>query len=258
MRSERHPRRLPSVLLVLIVAGCAGSAAPSPSATPAATTTAPTPVPTSAATPTATPTAPSTATPTPTAAPSQATTGRIDVVGQGFAVTLPDGWTSVPVDRAGLQAYIDALPAGSQLRTILESQAGSAAMDAMKFLAFDLRPATLRTGFARNINVIVQPASKLGLSVVEAAAKASLESVSSIRKPVTSKVVTLSVGDAVRLDYLLDVPGASGAAAVVAGTQYYIQLPTATLIVSMSSDQASAKAATTDFDGIAKSIEAAP
>jgi hypothetical protein len=244
-----------AVLLALTVAGCSANASPTPAAT---ASPAPTPVPTATAAPTAAPTARATTQPTPTAAPSQATTGRIVVLGQGFAVTLPDGWTSIPVDRAGLQAYIDALPTGSQLRTILESQAGSAAMEAMKFLAFDLRPANTKTGFARNINVIVQPASKLSLSVVEAAARASLESVSSIRKPVKSKVVALPVGDAMRFDYVLDVPGASGKAAVVAGTQYYVQLPSATLIVSMSSDQASAKAAAVDFEAIAKSIEAAP
>jgi len=252
-RSARQPRITAIAglaLLALIAAACGGAVASSapastaPTATPTAT---PTPTPTLAATPTLKP--------APTPAPSQATTGRIVVVGQGFAVVLPDGWNSLPVDAAGLQAYISSLPADSDLRTILEGQA-STIQQAVKFWAFDVRPEDAAGGFARNMNVIVQPPLGIDLSTIEAAAKASLESVDAIRKPIKSSIVTLPSGEALRLDYILDVTPAAGSPVAVAGTQYYIQLPKATLIVSFSTDEGSAKAAAKDFDAIAKSIEA--
>lgn len=258
--SQRFALTAAAVALALAAVGCGGAAASlAPSATPTASpTTAPTPTAIPTASPTASPTETPEATESPDATASQATTGRIVVNGQGFAITLPTGWTSLPVDPAALASYIEALPADSQLRSILQGQSGSVAQQAIKFLAFDVRPDDVAGGFARNLNVIVQPASTLSLSVIEQAAKASLESVDAIRKPVTTKVVTLPVGQALRIDYLLDIATAAGKSAVVAGTQYYLQLPTSTLIVSFSTDQASAKKAAVDFDAIAKSIEAAP
>jgi hypothetical protein len=236
-----------AAILALTAAGCGASASPAPTAAPTTPATA-----AAMATPT------TAATSTSTAAASQATTGHIIVEGQGFGITLPDGWKSIPVDQAGLAGYIATLPAGSQLRTILEGQSGAAAQQTIKFWAFDTRPADLATGFARNLNVIVQPASALSLTVVESAAKASLEAVDAIRKPITTKVVTLPVGQALRIDYVLDVAATSGPSTAISGTQYYVQLPTATLIVSLSVDQASAAAATADFDALANSIEGAP
>ena len=249
---SKRDRRRPSIRLgasfaiaVLIAAGCGGGTS---TASPAATTALVTPSSSAAAVATASPT------PSPTPAASQATTGRI-VTQHGFALTLPDGWTSIPVDAAGLRDFIDALPADSELRTILEGQAGAAATQTIKLWAFDTRDEDIASGFARNMNVIVQPAVGMDLSAIEAAAKASLESIKSIRKPVTSKIVTLPSGEALRLDYVLDVATADGKTTSVGGTQYYLQLPKATLIVSFSTDAASTKPAAVDFDAIIKSVE---
>jgi hypothetical protein len=251
--SRRLALAAAAAILALTAAGCGASASPVPSATATAATVA---SPTPAATPAATST-PAAST-TPTAAASAATTGHIIVEGQGFGITLPDGWKSIPVDQAGLAGYIATLPADSQLRAILEGQSGAAAQQTIKFWAFDTRPADLASGFARNLNVIVQPASNLSMAVVESAAKASLEAVDAIRKPVATKIVTLPVGQALRIDYVLDVAATDGSSKAVSGTQYYVQLPTATLIVSLSVDEASAAAAVADFDALATSIEAAP
>lgn len=137
---------------------------------------------------------------------------------------------------------------------MLQSQAG-AIQQAIKFWAFDVRPEDTAAGFARNVSIIVQPASSISLSVIESAAKASLEAIASIHKPLTSAIVGLPAGQALRLDYVLDVPGPDATTIGVAGTQYYIQLPNATLIVSFSTDLASVAAATKDFDAIVNSIE---
>jgi hypothetical protein len=244
-----------TALLAIATAGCSSAASPAPSATPVATAT---PSPTAAPTTVPTPTAAASATAVPTAVASQATTGRIVVAGQGFAVTLPDGWQSIPPDLTALKAYIDSLPAGSQLRTVLEGQTNSALPSVIKFWAFDVRPADAKNGFARNLNVIVQPATSLSLSAIEAQAKASLESLDAVRKPVKTSTATLPSGDALRIDYVIDLAGASATKVAVGGTQYYIKLPNVTLILSFSTDDASIAAAAADFDAMASSIESAP
>lgn len=255
-RAARHHRparpvalTAASVVLALVAAGCADATATlSPTLIPSAT-----PVATPSPAPISTPTPPPPASPAPVA--SQAVTGRIVIAGQGFAITLPDGWQSIPVDPAQLRAFLETLPADSELRGILEDQAGLV-QQALKFWAFDVRPESTDAGFARNVNIIVQPASSISLSVVESAAKAALESIAAVRKPVTSTLVDLPAGPALRLDYVIDVAGADGTKTAVAGTQYFVQLLNATLVVSFSTDLASAADAAKDFRAIADSIEA--
>ncbi len=257
--SRRHPRSSAlaltaiAVVLALSAAACGGSTAASPSAVASAAT--PTLAPPPSAAPSA---APSNAAPDASPAASLAATGHIVVAEHGFALTLPDGWESLPVDAARLKAFIEALPAGSQLRSVLEGQATATIQQAIAFWAFDVRPENAVTGFARNINIIVQPPTSIDLRTIQAAAQASLEALDAIRKPVKSSIVKLPAGEALKLEYVVDVAAAGAKPTAVAGTQYYIQLPKSTLIVSFSTDLAAQAAAATDFDAIAKSIEAAP
>jgi hypothetical protein len=96
-----HPSRpfLTGLAIVaLAVSACGGSSASvAPSAAPA-----------SAA-------APSAAAATSGTTAGGAATGRIELPDKGFAVTLPDGWESLPLDPTQLQQVIDNLPADSQL-----------------------------------------------------------------------------------------------------------------------------------------------
>ena len=261
--SHHHPRSSAialtaiAVVLALSAAACGGSTAASPSAVASAAT--PTLVPPPSGAPSDAPSAaPSSAAPNASLAASLAATGHIVVAEHGFALTLPDGWESLPVDAARLKAFIAALPAGSQLRSVLEGQATATIQQAIAFWAFDVRPENAVTGFARNINIIVQPPTSMDLRTIRAVAQASLEALDAIRKPVKSSIVKLPAGEALKLEYVVDVAAAGAKSTSVAGTQYYIQLPKSTLIVSFSSDLASQPSAATDFDAIAKSIEAAP
>ena len=263
--SRRRPRSSAVVLtaiavvLALSAAACGASTAASPSAVASASAATPTPAPPPSAAPSDAPTAaPPSAAPDASPAASLSATGHIVVAEHGFALTLPDGWESLPVDAAKLKAFIAALPAGSQLRSVLEGQAASTIQQAIAFWAFDVRPEHAATGFARNINIIVQPPTTMDLATIQAAARASLEALAAIRKPVKSSIVKLPAGEALKLEYVVDVATAGAKSTSVAGTQYYIQLPKSTLIVSFSSDLASQPSAATDFDTIAKSIEAAP
>lgn len=244
----RRPLLAGLTILAVAVSACGGSAAS------IAPTTAATTAPTAEATPAAT-AAPSTAEASPSAAAEGPQTGHIVLADKGFGVTLPDGWQSLPVDAAALQTIIDGLPEGSDLRGVLESQVGSAALQQIAFWAFDMRPDSGSAGVTRNMNVIVQPASTFDLSLVESSVKAQLGTIDGIGT-IESQVVKLPAGDALRLDYGLDVPDASGAKTSVRTTQYYVQLPDATLIISFTSEPDAADAAT-DFDAIIGSLEAA-
>jgi hypothetical protein len=187
--------------------------------------------------------------------PAAGQAGRIVLAKSHFAITLPSGWQSLPVDPAKLKAYVESLPADSDIRKVLEKAAATST--AAKFTAFDIRPGDVANGFARNVNIIVQPAARgVSLSDVEAAAKASLATLSSVRKPITSKIVSLPTGKAVRVTYTIDVPGAGGKKIAVGGTQYYLLLKKATLIITFSSDLDSKAAADADFTTMVQSIEA--
>jgi hypothetical protein len=233
----RHLIALMAALAILVSACSLVSGAPS-----AAPTAVPTPSPVAIFSP----------------GPGEATpgqTGRIVLAPSHFAITLPTGWQSLPVDPVKMKAYIESLPADSDIRAVLEK--ATAASTAAKFTAFDVRPGDVANGFARNVNIIVQPAARgVSLTDVEAAGKASLATLSSVRKPIKSKIVGLPSGQAVRVDYTIDVPGADGKKIAVAGIQYYLLLKKATLIITFSSDLDTKDAADADFSNMIRSIEA--
>ena len=241
----RRPALAGLAILAIAVAACSGSGS--------AATTTPTTEATSA--PTATPAAPAaTAEATATGAATPATgaagpqTGRIEVADKGFALTLPDGWQSLPLDPAALQSVVQSWPEGSDMRTVMEGQMGSAALQAMALWAFDFSPEATADGVADNLNIMAQPAIKMDLSLVDSMVKAQLGAIEGIGN-IESKVVTLPAGDALRLDYTLDVPDATGATTTVAATQFYLPLASTTLIITFT-------AGSGDVDTIVESIEA--
>ena len=216
--------------VALTIAACGGSAAPAsaPAIAPSSVAPSPTVAPSSA--PTLAPTlAP---TPSPSASPAAATpaaalgqTGRIVVADQGFAITLPNGWTRIPLDPAQIAVFARQFPPNSAIAELLTSQAGQAAATGIKLWAFDLTPKSATQSFTANLNVIVQPAP-IGLSAatLKAIAVGQLEFVHGITN-VAATVVQLPVGEAVRLTYQLDQALASGTKIRVAGTQYYLVGP---------------------------------
>ncbi len=246
----RHPVRslltgIAVVAVALALAGC-GS-------TTVTFETSATPAPTTAPTPTLEPSAAPTESAAATA--SQPSTGHIQLPDKGFGLTLPDGWQSLPVDPAALQAVVESLPEGSDMRNLLEGQIGSSALQSIAFWAFDFGPGNT-TGSTPNMNIIVQPASTFDLALVDSSVRAELGAVSGIGS-IESKIVTLPAGEAIRFDYTLDVGSPGTSQATVKTTQYYVPLPAATLIVSFSADQAGAAASADDFEAIIQSLEAA-
>jgi len=225
--------------LIAIVSACGGSAG---------ATTTPGPTAGSVATPSAAPTG------AVSAAPSLGSTGRIALTDEGFAITLPDGWSRIPVDQASLEAFTKALPADSDLGKIMLSQAGQMAASGIKLWAMDVSPDAVVSGFTPNLNVITQPVTGLSLDVLSSMAKAQLDAVSAI-SGTTMEPVKIPAGDAVKATYALHQVLASGAALDVAGIQYYVIGPGRLYILSFSCPANDGGGCAADVDSMIQSME---
>ena len=218
----------------VVVLACGGTtASPSPSApTPTETASAAASAPAAAATPAA----------------SQATTGRIELPDKGFAVTLPDGWQSFPVDPAALQKMADAVGTKSGIGQSLQRAIDSGQTAALSFWAFDMSDATPGS---RNVTVLTQPAANIPLSLVESAVKGQISAIGG--SDIVTETVTLPAGEALRLTYTLTVPNAAGDQIQTSQALYWIQTDKRTIVVTGTGPDAAKDA---ELQAIIESIEA--
>jgi hypothetical protein len=218
----------------VVVLACGGTtASPSPSApTPTETASAAASAPAAAATPAA----------------SQATTGRIELPDKGFAVTLPDGWQSFPVDPAALQKMADAVGTKSGIGQSLQRAIDSGQTAALSFWAFDMSDATPGS---RNVTVLTQPAANIPLSLVESAVKGQISAIGG--SDIVTETVTLPAGEALRLTYTLTVPNAAGDQVQTSQALYWIQTDKRTIVVTGTGPDAAKDA---ELQAIVESIEA--
>jgi hypothetical protein len=119
-----------------------------------------------------------------------------------FSLELPRSWADASKDRAKLLAevrrlYSDDAKAAAMIDGLLAAGNGSTGV---KMIAFDLAPSSLRTGFATNLNVLLEP-TLMSFTVWRRAAEKSLASMSFVRQPIWSETVTLHPGKAVRFRY---------------------------------------------------------
>jgi hypothetical protein len=119
-----------------------------------------------------------------------------------FSLQLPRSWSDASKDRAKLLAelrklYADDAKAAAMIDGLLAASEGNTGI---KMIAFDLAPTSLRTGFATNLNVLLEP-TPLPLAVWRQAAEKSLASMSFVRQPIWSDVIKLDAGKAVRFRY---------------------------------------------------------
>ena len=227
-------------IATVLVLGCGGtttSPSPSASATPA-------PTPTAAAS--AAPSASAGAVATPAA--SQATTGRIELPDKGFAVTLPDGWQSFPVDPVALQKMADAVGTKSAIGQSLQRAIDTGQTAALSFWAFDMSDAAPGS---RNVTVLTQPAANIPLSLVESAVKGQIASIGG--SDIETETVTLPAGEALRLTYTLTVSNAAGDEIKTSQALYWIQTDKRTIVVTGTGPDAAKDA---ELQAIVESIEA--
>ncbi len=183
-----------------------------------------------------------------TPAASQATTGRIELPDKGFAVTLPDGWQSFPVDPAALQKMADAVGTKSGIGQSLQRAIDTGQTAALSFWAFDMSDATPGS---RNVTVLTQPAANIPLSLVESAVKGQISAIGG--SDIVTETVTLPAGEALRLTYTLTVPNAAGDQIQTSQALYWIQTDKRTIVVTGTGPDA---AKDPELQAIVDSIEA--
>lgn len=195
-------RRLAGALCITLLsiglAACGGS-------TPSVTTTAAPPV--QAATP------PASVAPSEEASPSAAasagvpgaslaTTGRIEVVDKGFALTLPAGWTRVDLSGADLDQMMEAAgivdPALAQ-----QYSAQVKAMLAAGLSVFAVGPDPTS---GTNVNVLTLPGAGMSLDLLEQVNQAQIEAIAG--PGVKVERITLPAGEAIHYRYELSAQGA--------------------------------------------------
>jgi hypothetical protein len=185
----------------------------------------------------ATPTAASAATPA-TPGASIATTGRIEVKEQGFAVTLPDGWTRVDLSAADMGAIMEA--AGNVDPALAEqynAQIQAMLASGLAVYAFGPDPAT-------NVNVMAIPGAGLSLDLLEQMNTAQIEALAGT--DVTAERITLPGGDAIHYRYELSTAGMPAGTSI---DQYLMVAGAKQLVITVTN------APEADGRAIANSIE---
>lgn len=223
-----------SIMLVAIALAACGGSTPSAAVSVAPTTEA-TPAPASAD-PGTSPDATATA----TSGASMATTGRIEVVDHGFALTLPAGWTRVDLSEGDLEAIMEA--AGEVDPALAQQYAGQiqAMMAAgLAIFAFGPDPAS-----GTNLNVLALPGAGLSLDLLEQLNTAQIEAIAG--GDVNVERVTLPAGEAVHYRYEIESAGLPSGASV---DQYLVLAGSKQLVVSVSNGTEA------DAQAIANSIE---
>ena len=122
--------------------------------------------------------------------------------GQGFSVELPQTWADRSNDRGRLIREVRRLAADDpELAAIMDSllSAGDTNV-AVKMIAFDLAPSSVRTGFATNLNVVSER-TRLPLAAWRREALKALTAMDFVVQPIWWRMVTLPTGKAVRLTY---------------------------------------------------------
>lgn len=121
--------------------------------------------------------------------------------GDGFSVELPATWVNEK-DRVRLIREVRRLTGNDpQVAALIDNllAAGNANL-AVKMIAFDLAPSSLRSGFATNLNVVGER-TRLPLALWRDQALKSLLKLDFVVKPVWWRMVKLPAGKAVRLTY---------------------------------------------------------
>ncbi len=234
-------------VLALAIASCGGGATPSPSGAASVAPASPSPAGSPSPSPAGSPSA--------SAAASSGvigTTGTVEIAGEGFRITLPDGWQAIPLDQESIDRISELFPADSVIGQLLKSQAGSLALAGVKLFAIDPRPASVAQGTAPNLNVIVQPKPPgLTVELLGTVAKAQLEAMESF-SGVTIDTVTLPAGPAVKATYSVEQSATGGTAVKAVGQQYYLASDDSLFIVTMTGGS---DALASTFETMAQSIE---
>ena len=186
MQNFVKPRTAAIVIVMVVLAACGSSggstAAPSTAASRAAD---PTIVPSASAEPAASHAVPS-------------GWERVEITDRGFALSLPRGWEVADLTSGDIEEMLALLEDDPQFQAFAD-QLPTLMASGIALFAIALDAETAGTGFATNLNVLVQDNVTTSLDFFAATNVSFIESTFSV--DVQQESVTLAAGDAVRLAY---------------------------------------------------------
>lgn len=133
---------------------------------------------------------------------SLATTGRIEVVDKGFALTLPAGWTRVDLSGADLDKMMEA----AGIADPALAQQYSAQVKAMLAAGLSVFAVGPDPTSGTNLNVLTLPGAGLSLDLLEQVNQSQIEAIAG--PDVKVERITLPAGDAIHYRYELTAQGA--------------------------------------------------
>lgn len=174
--------------------------------------------------------------------------------GAGFSLDLPTSWADQSTDRQRLIRELRRLAGNNpQLAAMIDGLLAAGTSNvAVKMIAFDLAPASLRQGFATNLNVVAERTS-LPLPLWRELALKSLLKVDFVVQPVWWRMVKLPAGKAVRLTYRARFT-LGGKRLDTAITQYALAHSGAAIILTYTTLPKLSKAYQATFERSARSL----
>jgi hypothetical protein len=172
----------------------------------------------------------------------------------GFSLELPVSWADESTDRARLIREVRRLAGDDpQVAALMDNLLAVRETNiAVKMIAFDLAPSSLRSGFATNLNVVTERTA-LPLAVWRHEALKQLAQVDFVVQPILWRMVKLPAGKAVRLTYRARF-NVGGKRLVTAMTQYALVNRGAAVILTYTTLPKLAKAYRATFDRSARSL----
>ena len=199
-------------------------------------------------------TASSTPTPMATAAATSGGPGSTASGGVALTMTLPSNWSVVSMNLAALQGMVSTLGASNpQMAAMMNQLITSGAYKQLNFFAFEYN-GLMPIG---NVDTSLGVAAN-GLSLDAAAPVLQGEITQAGATNVTSKHVTLPVGDVLLLSYDLSVTGASGTKISESGRAYYYEANGDLYSATFTSMSPSTTTCLADSEAIAQTLTLAP
>jgi hypothetical protein len=167
---------------------------------------------------------------------------------------LPASWADESNDRMRLIREVRRLAGDDpQIAALMDNLLAVRESNfAVKMIAFDLAPSSLRTGFATNLNVVAERTA-LPLAAWRRESLKQLTQVDFVVQPIWWRMVKLPAGKAVRLTYRARF-NVGGKRLVTAMTQYALVNRGAAIILTYTTLPRLAKAYRATFDRSARSL----
>lgn len=201
MRSKSLIWIASAALVVLFLVGCAGLA----------------PTPTTVPTPAATATLSSAS-----MSAAEASWSFYTNKSEGMAIGLPPGWKRLELDRAGLEAGIEAVAKqNAELADALQAQANMLKSSGIRFYALDLGPEAVASQSITDVSIQKQTLeSAPSFDVYVQANVTKLEEMTTVVKPVAHRRLQLEAGATEEVRYLVEVRATDGQTRTLAVAQY--------------------------------------